>query len=200
MRKSISAFSAALLLAIGLVPSAEAFTIEIVPQSPGVDLGGTFTVDVRASDLVDGGAPSIGSFDLNVLFDAAILSVSSVTFGSGLDLAGFGTVNDVADSTPGLLSAFEVSFDSVADLNTLQPGAFTLFTITFLANASGTSALDLSVNAIANAEGQALVPDTLSNASVTVAPVPLPAAGWLLLSSIAGAGYFFRRQRGSARG
>ncbi len=40
------------------------------------------------------------------------------------------------------------------------------------------------MNAIANAEGTALVPDLLAGASVEVVPpVPLPAAGWLLACS-----------------
>ncbi len=115
MRKSISGVFAVLLLAIGTVPSAERRTIEVVPQSLGAGLGSTFDVDVRVSDLVDGAAPSIGSFDLDVLFDPAILSVAGVTFGSALDLRGFGTINDVDQGSAGRLNAFEVSFDLIAD-------------------------------------------------------------------------------------
>lgn len=199
MKKSICALLAMLVLALGIVPSAGAFTITVVPQSSEVSLDAIFTVDVVASDLGAGAAPSIGSFDLSVSFDPAILSVSGIAFGSGLDLGVFGSLTDVDDGTPGGINAFEVSLESTEDLNTLQPGAFTLFTITFNANAAGTSALGLFVNAIATAEADALVPDALNEASVSVAPVPLPAAGWLLLSSLAGAGYFFRGGRGSAR-
>ncbi len=197
MRKSISVLITSLVLGLGVVPAADAFTISVVPQSPVVSPGSSFTVDVVAQGLTDGTAPSLGAWDLNVSFDAGILSVANVTFGTGLDLAGLGlNFQGFDDSTPGLVNAFDVSLDSIGDLNSLQPGAFTLFTVTFNAASSGASILGLSANALSSAEGDALTASSLNGSSVSVAaPVPLPAAAWLLISGLAWAGAFTRRSR-----
>jgi hypothetical protein len=198
MRKLISMLSAVVVLGMGLIPAANAFTLSLVPQSSVVSPGGTLLVDVIASDLAAGAAPSLGAFDLSVSYDAAILSFGSVAFGAGLDVLGLGSFQEADASALGLVNAFELSFDTTADLNTLQPGTFTLFTITFSAASAGTSLLGLSVNSLSSAEGTGLVADALNGASVSVAPVPLPAAVWMLLSGLAGTGLLARRRRQSA--
>ncbi len=146
------------------------------------------------SGLVDGAAPSLAVYDLFVSYDSSLLSVVNVTFGTGLDIAGFGS-DQVTGDPPGLLEVVEYSFDSIADLNTLQPDAFTLFTVTFSADAVGTSLLGLALNGPqSSAEGTALTVDALNGASVSaVTPVPLPAAAWLLLSGLARRWLFSRK-------
>src|SRR4051812_15102946 len=133
MRKSIPILSAALLLSVGFAPAADAFTLSIVPQASTVNVGGTVAVDVIASNLANGTAPSLSAYDLNFAFNSSVLSFDSIVFGTGLSVLGSPGFQDF---TPGLgaVNVAESSFDSDADLNTLQPGAFTLFTITFNAD------------------------------------------------------------------
>jgi hypothetical protein len=193
MRKSIGLLSLVVMLGFTVTP-AHAVIISVVPESPTVNVGGTFSVDVIAAGLLDGSAPSIGTYDLNVGYDAALLSLANVTFGNGLDVLGLGSFRDWSASTPGLANVFELSFDAIADLNLLQPDAFTLFTLTFNANSIGTSVFGLTINALGDAAGNSLAANT-SNASVSVTPVPLPATPWLLLSGLGVAANFIRRKK-----
>ena len=197
MRKTIPMLSAALLLSVGLVPAADAFTLSVVPQSSAVGVGGTVSVDVVASDLAGGAAPSLGAYDLDLSFDPSLLSFSNISFGTGLSVTGVEGIQG-SDLGTGVINPFEVSFEDTVDLNALQADAFTLFTITFNAASAGTSLLSLSVNALSSADTVTpLTADVLNGASVTVtgAPaVPLPAAGWLLISGLASTGLFGRRR------
>jgi hypothetical protein len=201
MRKLGSMLSAAVLLGVGLVPAADALTLSVVPQASTVNVGGTVSVDVVASDLVGGGAPSLGDYDLVLSFDSSVLSFSGIAFGTGLNVTGVPSlIQDYAVGS-GSVNAYESSFEDTNDLNGLQPGAFTLFTITFNAAQVGASLLSLGVNALGNAAGTgSLAADVVNGASIAVtgAPaVPLPAAGWLLLTGLAGVGSLVRRRRGA---
>jgi predicted extracellular nuclease len=186
-----------LLLALGacaLLPSfASAAVIAVSPVSQNVAAGDTASVAVTISGITDGTSPSVGAFDIDLDFNPALLSLAGVTFGSGLDVLGLGSLQISGLSSPSHLNVTEVSFDLIADLNVLQAGAFTLFTVSFQALTEGTSALALTLNALSDAEGNAL-PATLVDGGVTVAPVPLPGALWLLLSGLAASAGALRRR------
>lgn len=181
-----------LLGAAAAVP-AQAATVSITPATPEANLGGSVLVTVDIADLGIGGAPKVGVFDFDFSYDAGVLSFSDVSFGAGLDVLSLGSIQLWDDVTPGLLNVFELSFDMPEDLYTLQPDAFTLFTLSFDAIGAGVSNLGLTINALGDEFGEALAADVFGS-SVTVAPVPLPAAGWLLLSGIAALAGFGRRR------
>ena len=188
-KSGLRALATGALLAGSLLAtaSASALTVEVLPAVSNVALGGTLQVDVRVSDLTDLAAPSLGAYDLNVLFDAAALQYSHFTWGNQLDLEGFGslTLSDDSSANNGLLNLAEISYDSIATLNDQQLGSFTLFSLFFTSAALGNTQVDLDVLALSDAEGFNLTADAVNGGDVTVVPVPaalpLLASGLLLL-------------------
>jgi predicted extracellular nuclease len=189
------------LLSLGLlafVPlGAGAAVVSVSPLTQQTAVGGVASVTVSISDLAS--TESLGAFDINLDFDPAVLSFSSVTFGTGLDVLGLGLgIQAYGPDGTGRMNIFEVSVDEVADLNTLQLDAFSLFTLTFDAIGAGTSNLTLNLADLADADGLALAA-SVQHGSVEVTPVPLPGALWLLASGLSAAGVALRRRRvGSA--
>jgi hypothetical protein len=177
-------------LTLCTAPAATAITIEFIPPSQSVSVGSTTTVDLVISGLVDNAAPSLGAFDLDVGFDPSILNFSGAALGNQLDLFGLGTINGVISGI-GTVNLFELSLESVADLDTLQAGSFLLATLSFDALASGSSALSLSINALGDSLGDRLeaevIEGTIRVGSVGAVPEPasLPLIGIGMLSMIA---------------
>lgn len=175
----------AALLGICAVAPGHAAVVVIDPATTSAIVGQSLLVNVDISDLVDGAAPSLGAFDIEVNFDPAVLAFTQLTFGDGLNVLGLGGNPQEVTEGAGAVSAFELSLDSPDDLNTLQPGAFTLFTLTFQAISAGTANLSLTLNSLADAEAFEIAATSIGS-SIEVAPVPLPAAVWLLLSGLLG--------------
>lgn len=192
------------MLAAGLVacPGAEAALVTVSPSAQSVTVGATFTVDVSISALGAGVAPSLGVFDFDFGFDASWLAFQSAAFGAGLDVLGLGSIQ-AATPGAGTINLFELSLDSVADLNDLQGDSFVLATITFVAQAEGAAPFSLSANAFGDAEGNALDVTFGDPGSVTVlaAPdgsIPEPGTYGLAALGLFGAGLASRRRRVSA--
>ena len=177
--------------------SAQAVTVSVLPPSQTVSVGDPVSVDVDVSGLGNFAPPSLDVFDVDVSYDSSILSPTTVVFGSELDVFGVGSIQRAGGFAP--VSVFEASLDLATDLDTLQPGQFTLFTITFDAIGPGISPIDASVVLLSDALGNFLIART-RGATVTVEPVtvipePLTVAGVLL--GIASVARYVRRRTGA---
>ncbi len=165
--------------------AASAATISVLPSSKIVSIGDRFAVDLHIADLGDGVAPSIGAFDVNFHFDPVLISFVDAVFGTGLDVLGFGSLQ-IATASVGTINLLEISLDTAADLNSLQPAAFVLATLTFDALMRGTSPFDLALNALGDGDGAA-IGAVLAGGFVTIeqgAEIPEPASGWLVIGAL----------------
>ncbi len=143
-------------------PGARAVLLEIVPSAPAVTQGQTLDVDVLISGLTTGGPPSLGGYDITVLFDTGALSAgpADVSFGSGL---GF-TFPQFIDPVPDGLRIEELSLEAPGFLDLTQPDTFRLFTISFTALAPDPAA-QIRL-------GPVLLSDAFANRLLLDAPTP----------------------------
>jgi hypothetical protein len=180
MKRSLALVSAAAVFFSVLAGTAQALVIELVPADPTVSQGDTIEVDVVISGLDAGAPPSLGTFDLDLVFDPSILVPTAVTFGPFLGdplvleaITGFAVL-------PGLLDFFETSLLLPAELDALQPDSFPLATVSFTAAGPGSTSLIFSELILGDAFGDPLSA-TPSAGSVTVTPAPIPVPGTLFL-------------------
>lgn len=152
--------------------------LELNPLQSSVTFGSTVGVELRIGGLDD--AIALSAFDVQIFFDPAVLAYVDSAFGDQLDLFGLGDVRG-AETGDASLNVWEISLDSPGDLLNGQADAFTLATLNFQAVGKGFSALTLSLNAMADADGNSL-PAQLGEAGVSVSAVPLPAVGYSLVA------------------
>ena len=174
--------------------SALAITIGFEPASQIVPVGELVSVDLVISGLGDYSEPSLGSFDLNITYDTAILDFTGYTLGSYLgDISLWEAVDDSwGETTPGTINLAEVSLLSVSELDALQPSSFPLATLTFDTLTIGTSSPDISITALGDAYGNPLSADVQSG---TIAPVPEPATFILIGFGLGGIGILRRKRK-----
>lgn len=195
LRKVFSGLAAATLLCGSL--SANAIMISVAPSMQTVSVGDSLFVDVVISDLGAGAAPTIGAFDIDVMFDTGVLDLTSVVFGTGLDVLGLGSLQGVIGTGP--INVFEVSLDNPGDLRALQADSFTLFTMNFDALAAGMSGIDLMVNDLSSAGGRSFPRVGVASGEVSVEraqDMPEPATMLLFGLGLAGLGFARRSNRG----
>ncbi len=190
----VAAFFVAILC---LSFSAHAVIINVLPNVPSIEQGNPVTVDITVSDLGNGTAPSVGVFDLDFSYDAAILGFNSATFGNQLDLFGFGSLQLVDSSIAGTINLFELSFDFASDLDTLQAPSFVLASLMFDTLAVGTSNLSVASNSFGDSIGIELTPSII-NASVdvtnnTTVPISSPVSLWLIFLGISALSFMRRK-------
>ena len=194
MKKLISTVYGLILL--GLAGQAQAIMLEFVPPSQGVNLGDPASVDLVISDLGNLSPPSLGAFDLDILFNDSILDNPAVTFGSELDQGIFGSFAASADFGNSV-NLFEISFEDPGVLDALQPDSFVLATIGFDTIGIGTSALTINLIDLGDSLGNTLSA-TVGTGSITVRDpnaVPEPATLALMVLGLAGFGVSTRRKR-----
>jgi hypothetical protein len=159
---------------------------------------------LRITGLGEFAAPSVGGFDLNVVFDPVLMQFDSVTFGDpglGNLLAPNTSSVNIQTLNTGSVNLFSVSLDSAEELEVVQPGAFILATLQFSAQASGTATVGLSDVIISDALGAALPLEQVTGAIVNIASDQAVPEGSLGLSGIValGAIAFAHRQLRSVR-
>lgn len=195
--KATCLLPAAVLLS-SVLSSAQAAVLSVEPPGQSVLPGATVQIALTVSGLGAGTAPSLGVFDLDLSYNAAVLQFDSVSFGDPtlgdqLDLKGFGSVTAVDSAVAGVVNHFELSSDSPGDLDFLQAGAFTLGVFTFTALGPGVSGLDLVIHAFGDSLGDRLSA-TVTGGRVTVVPEPAATRFAVALGAVAWVG--FRRMRG----
>jgi hypothetical protein len=131
------------LLALGLgvaATASQAIAISFAPSAQTRLLGQTASVDIVVRDLA-ADQQVVSGYDLDVLYDASILNLLSVTFGSGL---GAGTLDSIFGYVPGTgrIDLFETSFLTDSMLAALQGGnPLVLATLNFTGIGVGISPL-----------------------------------------------------------
>jgi hypothetical protein len=175
------------LLTIGMCFSfnANAVSIDLIANQTAVNVGDNLEVQVRISGLNDVSAPSLGDYDVNFNYDTSLFNFSSIVWGDSalgnqLDLSGFGSLQDVSSGL-GWLRVFEASVDDTLDLELLQAGEFTLFSVLLNATAIGSGNFSLTNNAIGDAYGNDVSIDTITGTTVDVGSVSVPEPSSMLL-------------------
>lgn len=178
-------------------PAVWAISLDFVPATQTVQLSDLVMVEVVISGLTAGGDDSVGDFDLDVTYDASLLTASGVTFGTELGDGFFTSLQSFSLATSGVVDLAEISF--LFDLSG-QSASFTLATLSFNTVGVGTSALTFSQSIVGDAFGVDLNP-TSGTGSVTVEntgpnPIPEPSTMLLLGTGLAGlAAWRLRRQQ-----
>ncbi|WP_049631024.1 cohesin domain-containing protein [Cellvibrio sp. pealriver] len=176
-------FASLLAFGLSLSLNANAISIDLIADKTTANIGDNIELQVRISGLE--GASALGSYDVNVHYDSDLFSISNITWGDAvqgnqLDLLGFGSLQDNSSSLD-WLTMLEVSFDEIADLELLQAGEFTLFSILLSAIALGSGDFSLTANTIGDAYGQDLFIDTINSTTVNVNAVAVPEPSGVLL-------------------
>jgi len=162
---------------MSLAFSTQAALIEIVPGAQDVALGDPVQVDI----LFTPEGALLGGFDIDILFDDAILAFSSFDFGVGLGGGFPDSFQDFDDRIAGVLNIAELSL--VSDLSGLQNGSpFLLGSIFFDTLAAGTSTIVFGEIMLTD-DGLDTLPVTPINGAVTVnnPPVSVPEPSTLAL-------------------
>ena len=163
--------------------NANAISIDLITDNANVTLGDNVEVQVRISGL--DGTTALGAYDVDFNYDASLFSISNIIWGDSvqgnqLDLLGFGSLQD-SNNGSGWLNLFELSFDDVFTLESLQASEFTLFSILLNTLAIGSGDFSLTANIFGDANGNELMIDQINNTQVNITNVSVPEPSTILL-------------------
>jgi hypothetical protein len=191
------------VFAVGLLCASAAQAVPLVRiLAPAfVNLNDTFTVQIQVEDLGVGVAPSVGAWDLDILFNETDLSAQSATYGDpiqGNQLNPSNLLNGTTDAVPGLdnlngivdLAQLSNAIVTVADLNTNQVDVFILAEIEFQAISAGVTLLELCTPNVGgcllgDAAGIALTWGARPLNGLVVNVLPEPSMAWIALAPAA---------------
>ena len=177
----------ALFSALGMVNTAQAGTISLVPSAQsGNNI--SFAVNVDFTD----GATIDGTFQMS--YDTSILGGASFsydpTFLTTFDLVSYAPNMGSGVFTNVGFSANTAAFGGSGTLGTLS------FSVLNTGAASVASAADVAPNnnGFLNASGSSFLPMTYGSAAPQVSPIPVPAALWLMASGLGALGVALRHR------
>jgi hypothetical protein len=172
---------AALVCATALPAAAQVPTLKFMPATATAGLGESLVLDVVLADRPAG--QPVAFFDIDVLFDPAVLRFDGLVLGQALgSIAGGQAVNA---SLPPNLAMGVVNLAVLSLLSDLsaQPLSPLLGQVSFSAIGLGPAGIGFSFSAIETLGGTAMVHAKL-DAAVTV--VPEPATVWTLVAGVLG--------------
>lgn len=169
------------MLFLLLISPAQAVTVNVVPDNSSVGLNDTFSVLVSGVDF-----PETGGATLGLTFDETVINVTGFSLATG---SPFDSITPTTPSASDNVNG-EVGFITVLAplVGALPSGDFDAFVIDFIAVGAGTSAINLiddgTIKGWTASDFSLISPITYNQGEVTVTSVPLPAAGWLLVSGM----------------
>ena len=179
-----------------------ATVLHFSPSTNIVNVGDTFDVDIVISDLyaADSSREIVSAFDLDVLYDPAVINATGVAFGSSLGDESFLDVYNDAIFSSGRIDFAALSLLSNTQLLGLQPNdSFTLATLSFDAIGLGISSLTFDPVEFPGVDVKGynvFIPFDLSTStgqgSVTV--VPVPGALFLMITGLLSLGIAGRKK------
>jgi hypothetical protein len=184
-----------LTLCIMRSPLAHAALIELQPNPLlAATTGDSIAINLVVSGL---GTDLLGAFDVSVGFDSSALSFTSYSLGNYLgNINLLEAIDGGVGDTGSTVNVSEVSLLSAFDLDTLQPGSFTLATLNFnVINLPAGTMTQLSVLSglvLGDALGSPIAVTGLG--STNVGTVPVPGTLFLLAASMLGWLALKRRQ------
>lgn len=183
------------VMAIGIGPPAEAITISIEPVSTLAAVGSRFEIELLVSGLGDEAAPSLGAFDLDLLFDDDLVGVSAVSFSDQLDLSGLGSEQSITLFSDGITLS-ERSLDSAEDLDAMQRPAFLLASLIFEPMREGSTTIQVVVKSLEDSMDEQLLVDVVGGrVDVASSGVGIPEPSTALLLGLGLLGLSTRKRR-----
>lgn len=164
---------AAVAMGFAAAPAA-ALSLSLAPAIATPAPGGSFAAELFVTGLGDGGAPSLGAFDITLSFDADAVAFTSVAFDGFL-----GSIPAEASADAllgaGTLSLAGFSILPEATLDALQPASFRLATIIFTATSAAPSTIAIASSLLGDVDGRPLAL-TAPPTGLQVQPIPEPAS------------------------